>query len=268
MDITFNKVTVITGGSMGIGAGCTRVFVEAGARVVICARGKEKGETLAAELTAKGPGSCHFEACDVTRQDKIKKLIKKTVAMHGQLDCLINNAGMHPDHASIDGFSVEEFEGLLRLNLVSYFAACKFALPHLRKTRGSIINMGSLVGTLGQEGASTYVATKAGISGLTRALAIDEAKHGVRVNCVLPGNINSPAALALPKDLYNEAAHWSLLGRWGEPEEVGYACLFLASDKAEFITGIDLIISGGAEIGYGSKQMISGRTGSAHGKDR
>jgi NAD(P)-dependent dehydrogenase (short-subunit alcohol dehydrogenase family) len=268
MEITFDKVTLITGGSMGVGAGCARAFVEAGARVVICARGREKGEALAAQLNAKGPGTCHFETCDVTKQDEIKRLVERTVAMHGRLDCLINNAGMHPDHASIDGFSVEEFEDLLRLNLVSYFAACKLALPHLRKTRGNIINMGSLVGAIGQEGASTYVATKAGISGLTRALAIDEAKHGVRVNCVLPGNINSPAALALPKDLYDEAAHWALLARWGEPEEVGYACLFLASDKAAFITGIDLIISGGAEIGYGNKQVISRRTGSAHGKGR
>ncbi len=261
-----NKVVLITGGSMGIGEGCTRVFVEAGGNVVICARGREKGETLAKELNTKGPGSCHFETCDVTKEDQIKQLVKKTVARHGRIDCLINNAGMHPDHAAIEGFSVKEFEELLKLNLVSYFAASKFALPYLRKTRGNIINMGSLVGMFGQKGASIYVATKAGISGLTKALAIDESEHGVRVNCILPGCINSPSSFALPKDLYEEASRWALMNRWGEPKEIGYACLFLASDKAAFITGIDLIISGGAEIGYGDKQLNSKRAGSNHGK--
>ena len=112
--------------------------------------------------------------------------------MYGRLDCLINNAGWHPDHRPIDDFSVEEFEALLRLNLVSYFAACKYALPHLRQARGSIINMSSLVGVLGQERAATYVSTKAAIIGLTKALAIDEAQNGVRVNAVLPGTIATP----------------------------------------------------------------------------
>ena len=249
---------------MGIGEGCARVFVQAGAPVVICARGAKKGEALAAELTEAGPGTCNFVKCDVTKSDQIRQLIEKTLQMHGRLDCLINNAGRHPDHHPIDDFSVEEFEELLKLNLVSCFAAAKFALPHLRRTKGSIINMGSLVGTIGQQEATTYVATKAAISGLTKALAIDEAKHGVRVNAVLPGNINSPAALALPKDLYEEAAGWSWQNRWGEIEEVGHACLFLASDEARFITGIDLVISGGAELGYGSKKPLPRRTGSDH----
>jgi len=267
MNLTFEGVVLITGGSMGIGEGCAKVFVEAGAHVVICARGRQRGEDVASRLCTNGPGSCHFEACDITKEDHILELVEKTVTRYGRIDCLINNAGMHPDHALIEDFSVQEFDDLLKLNLSSYFAASKFALPYLRKTRGCIINMGSLVGSMGQQGASTYVPGKAGISGLTKALAIDEAKHGVRINCILPGNIHSPAVLALPKDLYEEGTHWSLLNRWGEPEEVGYACLFLASDKAAFITGIDLIISGGAELGYGDKRLHGERTGSNHGKE-
>ena len=105
---------------------------------------------------------------------------------------MINNAGWHPDHRPIDEYSIADFEYLLRLNLVSYFVASKYALPHLRKARGSIINMSSLVGEIGQERAVTYVATKSAIIGMTRALAIDEAQRGVRVNAVLPGTIATP----------------------------------------------------------------------------
>src|SRR6185437_3684884 len=113
---------------------------------------------------------------DVSKKDEIKDLIDKTVEKYGPVDCLINNAGWHPPHKAIDDFSIEEFRDLLDLNLVSIFAACKFALPHLRKTKGNIINMSSLVGSIGQHHATTYVATKGAITALTKALAIDEAE--------------------------------------------------------------------------------------------
>lgn len=254
-----DKVTLITGGSKGIGEGCARVFCRAGAKVVISARGKEAGESLALELTEIGPGECHFERCDVARPEDIKNLVDNTVKRFGRLDCLINNAGWHPPEHPIDEFSIEDFKNLLQLNLVSIFMACKYALPYLRKTTGNIINMSSLVGKIGQEHAATYVATKAGIIGLSKALAIDEARHNVRVNAVLPAAVVTP--------LYNEArdraenskgfvdltSSWHWLGRCATIEEVGRACLFLASDAAGFITGIELPVSGGAELGYGKK---------------
>ena len=255
----FDKVTLITGGSKGIGEGCARVFCAAGASVVISARGREAGEALAKELTAKGPGECHFEPCDVSKSAEIKQVIEKTVARYGRLDCLINNAGWHPPHHPIDDFSIKEFNDLIQLNLVSVFAGCKFALPCLHETRGSIINMSSLVGAMGQDGATMYCATKGGINGLTKALAIDEARHGVRVNAVLPGNILSAMRVEAVSRAKDPAALDDLIDSWQWPghsgtiEECGYACLFLASDGAGFITGIELIISGGAELGYGIK---------------
>lgn len=256
------KVVLITGGSRGIGEGCARVFVAAGYHVMICARHSSPGERLAAALTRKGPGKCHFSVCDVTRPDAVRELIEKTVSLHGRLDCLLNNAGFHPDHRPIDGFSVSEFEELLRLNIVSYFAACKFALPHLRKTHGSIVNIGSLVGNMGQEWASTYVATKGAISSLTKALAIDEMRHGVRVNTVLPGVIHVPASDVRTAEMQERIESWQWAGREGTAEEVGHACLFLAGEGAGFITGIDLIVSGGAELGYGIKKPEPTLTGS------
>lgn len=255
----FDKVVIVTGGSKGIGEGVARVFVSAGAQVVICARGPSEGETLAKELSDTGPGTCYFEPCDVSKPEDLNRLINKTVELHGRIDCLINNAGWHPGHHSIDDFSVEEFVSLLRLNLVSYFAASKFALPYLRKTHGCIINISSLVGSMGQEGATTYCATKGGITAFTKALAVDEGRHGVRVNAILPGVIGTPMhsnfvnSQPNPKKAQEDIDAWQWLGRIGTLEEVGYACLFLASDGATFITGIELIISGGAELAYGLK---------------
>ena len=258
----FNKVTLITGGSKGIGEGCARVFVRAGARVVICARGREAGEALAADLTATGLGECHFEPCDVSQPEQIQRVIDKTIECYGRLDCLINNAGWHPPHKPIDEFSIEEFKDLLQLNLVSYFAACKFALPYLRQTRGNIINMSSVVGNTGQWWATTYCATKGGITAFTKALAIEEAQNGVRVNTVLPGNIITQSRLDFEAKMENSQAFheyvesWQWLGRSGTIEEAGYTCLFLASDAASFITGIELVLTGGIELGQGPKGPI------------
>jgi NAD(P)-dependent dehydrogenase (short-subunit alcohol dehydrogenase family) len=182
------------------------------------------------------------------------------VAKYGRLDCLINNAGSHPPDCTIDDFSIEEFRSLLELNLVSYFAGCKYALPYLRLSRGSIINVSSLVGASGQEWAITYAATKGGINALTKALAVDEARNGVRVNAVLPGVIATPLVDTFLKSEKQKEfiESWQWTGRVGTVEDVGEACLFLASDGAGFITGVELIISGGAELAYGIKLPKAG----------
>jgi NAD(P)-dependent dehydrogenase (short-subunit alcohol dehydrogenase family) len=257
-----DKVVIVTGGSKGIGEGCVRVFVEAGSKVVFCSRGKEAGKAIEAEVNKKGPGKSEFMPCDVSKPDEIKKMIDAAVAKYGQLDCLINNAGWHPPHKSIDDFSIEDFRSLLDLNLVSIFAACKFALPHLRKTKGNIINMSSLVGIMGQPGATTYVATKGGITSLSKALAIDEAAHGVRVNSVSPGNVYTPLwqeaidAAPDPAKCRADGDAAQLVGRMGTIEETGKLCLFIAAD-ATFTTGVDHILSGGAELSYGRKSRVS-----------
>jgi NAD(P)-dependent dehydrogenase (short-subunit alcohol dehydrogenase family) len=253
-----DKVVIITGGSKGIGRGCVEAFVGAGAKVVFCARKLDEGEALAAELNSNGPGDATFIACDVSKTFELKGLIQSTIAKYGQLDCLINNAGWHPPHKPIDDFSVQEFRDLIDLNLVSIFAACKFAVPYLRRTQGNIFNLSSLVGTMGQHHATTYVATKGAITAFTKALAIDEAEHGVRVNSVSPGNVYTPLwqeaidAAANPDQCRLDGEHAQPLGRMGTIEEVGKLCLFIASE-ATFTTGVDHIISGGAELGYGKK---------------
>lgn len=255
-----DKVVIITGGSHGIGEGCVRAFVTAGAQVVFCARGH--GADLAREVSANGPGNAQFVKCDVSQTEEVQSLIEHTVTHHGRIDCLINNAGWHPPHKPIDDFSVAEFRELLELNLISIFAACKFALPYLRATGGNIINMSSLVGTIGQLHASTYVATKGAITAFTKALAIDEAQNGVRVNSVSPGNIYTPLwqeaidAAPDPEQCRADGQAAQFLGRMGTIEEVGKLCVFIAAE-ATFTTGVDHIISGGAELGYGRKSRRS-----------
>lgn len=252
-----NKVVIITGGSKGIGAGCVRSFAGAGAKIVFCARGEQAAQALLRDLE-KEFGQVSFIPCDVTDLTALNEVVNQTLKVHGRLDCLINNAGWHPPHQSIDDFSVDDFRSLFELNVVSIFAACKFALPSLRQTRGNIINMSSLVGTIGQRHSTTYVATKGAITAFTKALAIDEAASGVRVNSVSPGNIYTPLwqeaidAATDPESCRREgeAAQW--LGRMGSIEEVGNLCLYIAA-QATFSTGVDYIISGGAELGYGRK---------------
>lgn len=257
-----DKVVIVTGGSKGIGEGCVRVFVDAGAKVVFCARKQDEGETLADELNSLGKGEAFFVKCDVSKTAEIENLIAQTVEKYGQIDCLINNAGWHPPHKPIDDFSETDFRELLDLNLVSIFSACKFALPYLRQTKGNIINMSSLVGSMGQIHAVTYVATKGAITAFTKALAIDEAEFGVRVNSVSPGNIYTPLwqeaidASENPEKTRADGDTSQLLGRMGTIEEAGKLCLFIASE-ATFTTGIDHILSGGAELGYGRKSRIN-----------
>src|SRR5688572_17467229 len=256
-----DKVVIITGGTKGIGEGCVRTFFDAGSRVVFCARKQDEGDRLAAELNATNRGEAYFVKCDVSKTDEIARLVDLSLEKYGRLDCLINNAGWHPAHKPIDDFSIDEFRDLLDLNLVSVFTACKLALPYLRKTKGNIINMSSLVGQMGQVYAVTYVATKGAITAFTKALAIDEAVHGVRVNSVSPGNIYTPLwqeAIDGSEDpdrtrADGEAAQH--LGRMGTADEAGKLCLFIAAE-ATFTTGVDHIISGGAELGYGRKSRI------------
>ncbi|CAL8304138.1 unnamed protein product [Merluccius merluccius] len=256
-----NKVAIVTGGTKGIGRGVVKVFVENGAKVVFCARGAAAGETLAAELNKTGPGSCSFMTCDVSKEEDLKRLIDETVKLYGQLDCLVNNAGWHPPYKATDETSAEEFKDLLNLNLISYFLASKFALPHLRKTEGNIINVASLVAILGQVGAVPYVATKGAVTAMTKAMAVDESRYKVRVNSISPGNIKTPLWEELAEQTPDAAAALKvgadsqLIGRMGTPEEIGRAALFLAAD-ATFCTGIDLLVSGGAELNFGFKNRI------------
>jgi NAD(P)-dependent dehydrogenase (short-subunit alcohol dehydrogenase family) len=254
-----DKVVIITGGAKGIGAACVRVFVDAGARAVFFDLDKDAGRALESEVNQQGPGACRFVEGDVRNRRDLERLVETAVHQFDRIDCMLNNAGYHPPLKRVDGFTEEEFLDVLRVNLISQFILCQLTLPHLRKSKGSIINISSLVGELGQEGATTYAATKGGVTAFTKALAIDEATTGVRVNAILPGNIVSHGRIVAvaehsrPKELDAWCDSNQPNNRSGTTEEVAQACLFLASGLASYISGVALNLSYGAELGFGPK---------------
>ena len=249
------KVAIITGANTGIGFGCAKVFSEAGMNVVMAARRKEKGEAAAAELNAAGKGECTFFQCDVSDPDQVKALIDFAVEKYGRLDTMVNNAGYNPIHMDACDMSIESYQRVLATNLMGEFYGCKFAIPHLRKTKGAIINMSSILSKVGQEQTAGYSSTKGGINSMTQTIAIEEARHGVRVNAICPGHIMTEIVykemerVADPEAYLDRCNHYSWLGRGGQPEEVGTAALFLASSWAGYITGVTLNVSGGMEFG-------------------
>lgn len=207
-----------------------------------------------------GIGEAAFKACDVNKEDQLRALVDFTVEKYGQIDCLVNNAGYHPLPNTIDHFSGKDLMDLFQLNVVSYFLMSKFCLPYLRKTQGSIINVSSLVGSMGQKNAVTYCTTKGAIHAMTRALAIDEGVHNVRVNSISPGGIWTPLFEEWVKVTSDPAKTMQCeidqqhIRRLGTVEECGKLALFLAAD-ATYTTGTDNIISGGSELGYGNKYV-------------
>lgn len=250
------RAVVVTGGSKGIGEGCCRVFCAEGGLVAILSRGKEAGEALAAELNSSGPGRAIFIPCDVANHKQLKQAIDRAAADFGRVDCIINNAGWHPPATSIDDTTIEAMEDLLRLNFISTFAGCKYALPYLRKTKGTIINMSSMVAKLGQDDASAYCSTKGAQMSLTRALAVELGNEGIRVNAICPGNVDTPlmrdwaATLPDPKSALDRVSGLQVFGRMGTSEEMGRIALFLATEDSSFLTGQAIEAEGGASLDY------------------
>jgi L-fucose dehydrogenase len=255
-----NKTVIITGGAKGIGEGCARVFVDAGAQVVILDIDKDAGRNLEKALNEKGPGSCCFIEGDASKAEDLQRLVTETVKRYNTIDCLINNAGVHPPIKTIAEFTEADFLQTLRINTVGPFLACQRALPSLIQSKGSIINIGSLVSKIGQEGATTYAASKGAIDGFTKALAIELGPLGVQVNAILPSNILTESRKKGVAQLEGGAEYWNrwidsnqLNGKSGTPEDVGQLCLCLATKVCSFMHGESINYSFGAELGYGPK---------------
>ena len=249
------KVAVITGSGRGIGRGCALVFAREGCKVVVATRTEGSGTKTVKDIEDEG-GEALFVQTDVSVPAQLAEAVNTAVERYGRLDVLINNAGWHPPSMTIDETDLEDFESLLRLNLTSTFLGCKYAVKHLRKTRGCIINIASMVGILGQNNAVSYCATKAGQIGLTKALAMELAPVGVRVNAVLPAGVDTPLMHEWASSMPDTEASLQLvdaihpIGRMATAEEIGRACLFLASEDAAFVTGHSLQVDGGASLDY------------------
>lgn len=248
------KVAIVTGASKGIGLGIARVFSAEGAKVVVTCRSEEEGRQTAVEL-GSNEGRAIFIKTDVTSSESIQNMINKTIEVFGKLDIMVNNAGYHISK-NVEETSEDEWEYIINTNLRSTFLCSKYTMPHLRRTKGNIINISSMVGLVGQPNAGAYSATKGGQIAMSKGMAIDFAPDGIRVNVICPGWIETP----LVEDWFSqqkdpgEARKYIFgqhpLGRIGTIEECGKAALYLASDDAAFVTGITLNIDGGITLGY------------------
>ena len=237
-----NKKALVTGASRGIGKAIANRFLLEGAEV--CGIGTKEPEDLALRIEEAG-GKFRWVTADLSDLNRVEEVIESCVKEAGGLDILVNNAGITKDNLSFR-MSLEEWQKVLDINLSAAFLASRAAArAMIRKRAGSIINMASVVGIHGNGGQANYSASKAGLIGLTKSLALETAGRGVRVNAVAPGYIATDMTAALPGEVQETLLAHIPLKRIGAPEDIAAAVLFLASDESSYITGQVLPVDGG-----------------------
>ena len=248
------RVAVVTGGCSGIGLATVRRFVEEGAKVVIGDVNASRGAEIVEELG--GAETATFAEVDVTSKERVDALFKTAKDTYGSVDIAFNNAGISPpEDDSILDTDLEAWELVQRVNLTSVYLCCKAALPYmLEQKRGSIINTASFVAVMGAATSQiSYSASKGGVLSMTRELGVQFAREGVRVNALCPGPVNTPLLKELFAKDEERAARRLVhvpMGRFGEPEEMANAVLFLASDESSFMTASTFLVDGGISGAY------------------
>jgi len=239
-----DKVAVVTGASQGIGRDTAHALAEAGAKVAVAARNEEKLAELVQEIIAKG-GEAFAVKMDVAEIDQIKSGFKSILEKFGKIDILVNNAAITRDGLAMR-MKPDDWDAVLRTNLTGAHLCIQQVLPTMMKARaGRIINISSVVAESGNAGQANYVASKAGLIGLTKAIAIEIASRNITVNAVAPGFVESPMTAVLPDKVKEELKVRIPLGRMGTGKDVAASIVFLASDEAAYITGHVLDVNGG-----------------------
>ena len=236
-----NKVAMVTGGAAGIGRVTAECFAKEGAKVAICDVNPEAGESAA---KAFGP-EASFEKVDVSDGTSVLNWVKRVSDKYGQIDVLVNNAGITRD-GLIVRMKEDDWDAVINVNLKSAFNCIKAVAKIMMKQRsGRIINLASVVGVTGNPGQANYVASKAGMIGLTKTVAKEIASRGITVNAVAPGFIETDMTAVLSDNVKEAMLSTIPLGKAGTPEDIANAILFLASDRAAYITGQVIHVSGG-----------------------
>jgi NAD(P)-dependent dehydrogenase (short-subunit alcohol dehydrogenase family) len=244
------KVALITGGGTGIGRACALLFANEGARVAVAGRRKQPLDAVVQGIEAAG-GKGLAVTCDVTDRVSAEAAIVAATKYFGRLDVLVNNAGAVVV-ATVEQTSDEDWTNVLAVNLTGTFLVSRAALPALRKSGGgSIVNIGSILGLISRKQRAAYSAAKSGVTGLTRAMALDHAHENIRVNCICPSIIETELGLQSiakspdPEGERKRRAAEIPLGRLGKPEDVAQMAVYLASDESAWITGAALPLDGG-----------------------
>jgi len=242
-----SKVVLVLGGNAGIGRAAAEAFAREGAKVVLAARREDQGVAVVQGIQKAG-GTAKFIRTDVARDADVKAAVDGTVKEFGQLDVLFNNAGIEGKMGPIGALGPEDFDETFGVNVRGTWLAMKHALPHLAKTKGSIVNNGSVVGEVGFPDATIYSATKGAVHALTRAAAMEFIPQGVRVNAVAPGPIETDMAARVfggLEGLRAVAKQTVPMGTPGVAEDIAAATLYLASPESRFVVGQVLTVDGG-----------------------
>ena len=237
------QVAIVTGGARGIGKGICEVFCREGATVALW--DVLDGTETVNEITKNG-GKIFFQKVDVTDQSSVNIAIEEIIKQHGKIEILINNAGIIRDRSFLK-MSEDEWDSVINVNLKSLYVVTRAVIPYMKENGyGRIVSASSINGTAGAFGQTNYCATKAGISGFTRALCKEVGRFGITANAVAPGFIQSAMTDSMPEEVINAGIKMIPVGRIGTAEDMGHAYLFLASKESGFVSGITLHANGGA----------------------
>ena len=241
-----NKVAIITGAASGIGKETALLFSREGAIVVVADINEKGGAETIAEIKKTGDG--FFFKLDVSNREQLKKMVQSTLEKYHRIEILINNAGITQD-ALIFKMTKDQWDRVIEINLTGVFNCIQSVSEvMINQGRGVIINASSVVGLCGNVGQSNYAAAKAGLIGLTKALAKELGRKGIRVNAVAPGFITTPMTLNVPENVLQKMKDKTPLGMLGESKDIAYAYLYLASDEAKYVNGAILSVDGGLTI--------------------
>lgn len=242
------KVALVTGSSSGIGRASALIFAREGAKVIVADVSVEGGEETVRQVKAAG-GEALFVKADMGKASDVEAMVNKAVTTYGRLDCAYNNAGIEGKQLSVIDDTEENWERVLRINLIGVWLCMKYEIVQMRKQgAGAIVNTASDAGLLGVPRMGAYVASKHGVVGLTKTAALETAKTGIRVNAVCPGVIQTPMIERVGGQrpgMIERMVAGEPVGRAGKPEEIGEAAAWLCSDAASFVTGFAMPVDGG-----------------------